>query len=273
MYQILLLGEKGLLGKVIKQTLIKNNFNFLIVNVSKKDNIKSKQELYKLFNNYTDRKNPILIINCITALKPNNISDNYVNEKLPNDLLSYSLNRASFLIHFSTTNVLIKKLNDKYTIQKEMSENLIFKNINNNFLIMRLPLLLPLDSFEIGKIPRQFKILKNFINFPGFSFIPPSRNLYRPIDPQIIADKVIFYLRNKKELKKSNLINFHGANSMNLKEISKLLLSKNLKRKNNSMIEIPFPWKILDRLFILYPNLQLIFQKNVFLQQFLCINR
>ena len=88
MYQILLLGEKGLLGKVIKQTLIKSNFNFLIVNVSKKDNIKSKQELYKLFNNYTDRKNPILIINCITALNPNNISDNYVNEKLPNDLLS-----------------------------------------------------------------------------------------------------------------------------------------------------------------------------------------
>ena len=273
MHQILLLGEKGLLGESIKQTLIKNNFNFLVINISKKHNIKSKQGLYKLLNNFTNRKKPILIINCIAALKPINFSDNYVNEKLPNDLLSYSLSRSSFLIHFSTTNVLIKKLNDKYTVQKEMSENLIFKNKNNNFLIMRLPLLLPLDSFEIGKIPRQFKILKKFINFPGFSFIPPSRNVYRPIDTQIIADKVIFYLRNKNELKKFNLLNFHGANRMNLKEISKLLLSKNLKRKNNLMINIPFPWKILDGLFIKYPNLQLIFQKNVFPQQFLCINR
>ena len=110
----------------------------------------------------------------------------------------------------------------------------------------------------------------SFIDLPLISFVPPSRNLYRPINIQDIVDLTLAKLVTNK---KNKTINVNGPREMNLLEISKLILSKNQKRKKNIIVVIPFPWRILDFFLTKFPYFLNLFERNTILQQLLPIKR
>ena len=92
----------------------------------------------------------------------------------------------------------------------------------------------------------------SFIDLTFIFFVPPSRNIYRPINVQDIVDIILLKINTNENNK---IININGPREMNLIEIAKLLLSKNKKRKNNILLVIPFPWKILDFFLSKFPYL------------------
>ena len=110
----------------------------------------------------------------------------------------------------------------------------------------------------------------SFIDLPFISFVPPSRNIYRPINVQDIVDVILSKISTNENNK---TININGPREMNLLEIAKLLLSKNKKRNKNILLAIPFPWKILDFFLSKFPYLLNIFERNTILQQLLPIKR
>ena len=268
--EIVLLGETGLLSRALKDALVMQNIPFTVINISRKNNISNKKDLYKILNKYLKNRNSYTLINCLASLNPKNKSDFYINEDLPKDLLLYPTECESFLIQFSTNNVLVNQIKDKYTIQKKQAEENIDKLINSKYSLIRIPFLLPKNFFDKKYLPKQFKLLMSFIDLPLISFVPPSRNLYRPIKIQDIVDLTLSELVTNK---KNKTININGPTEMNLLEISKLILSKNQKRKNNILVVIPFPWKILDFFLTKYPYLLNLFEKNTILQQLLPIRR
>ena len=136
--------------------------------------------------------------------------------------------------------------------------------------MIRLPILLPKNIFDKNYLPNQYKLLLSFIDLPFISFVPPSRNIYRPINVQNIVDVILSKISTNENNK---TININGPREMNLLEIAKLLLSKNKKRKKNILLEIPFPWKILDFLLYKFPYLLNLFERNTILQQLLPIKR
>ena len=268
--EIFLIGETGLLSRALKESLIMQDIPFIVIKISRKNNISNKQDLYKILKKYLKNKNSYTLINCLASLKPKNKSDFYINEDLPKDLLLYPTNGESFLIQFSTNNVLVNQIKDNYTIQKKKAEAKIYEVISSNYSLIRLPFLLPKNIFDKKYLPKQFKLLMSFIDLPFISFVPPSRNLYRPINIQDIVDLTLSKLVANK---KNKTININGSREMNLIEISKLILSKNQKRKKNILIVIPFPWKILDFFLSKFPYLLNLFERNTILQQLLPIKR
>jgi len=271
--EIILIGETGLLSRAFKFSLIRQKIPFQVIKISRKDNIKKKEELYKILKNYLKNKTSYILINCLVSLKPKNKSDFYINENLPKDLLLYPSESESFLIQFSTNNVLVSQLKDLYTIQKKKSEENIFAIRNAKYKLIRLPFLLPNDNLDKNYVPKQFELLLRFIDLPLISFIPPSRNIYRPINIQKVIDLTLSSISTDKNNKKNEIININGRREMNLKDISTLLLSKKQKRKKNFLFLIPFPWKILDFFLYKFPYLLDIFERNTILQQLLRIQR
>ncbi len=268
--KIVLIGETGLLSKKLKESLKKQNLFFISINISRKNNIKTKEELYKILRRNLKTFNSYILINCLASLKPKNSSDFYINEQLPQDLLTYPTNDSCVLIQFSSNNILINQLKDKYSIQKKKAEAKIFEIKNANFKIIRLPLLLPtLDLFK-ESIPKQFNLLMRFIDIPYISFVPPSRNIYKPINVQEVVDYTLLKISNND---KNEIVNINGSKEMNLLEISKLLLSSNPKRRNNIFFQIPMPWNVLDFFISHFPKFLNLFQRNTTLQQFLFIKR
>ena len=268
--EIFLIGETGLLSRALKESLIMKDIPFKVIKISRKNNISNKQELYKILKEYLKNKKSYTLINCLASLKPKNKSDFYINEDLPKDLLLYPTNGESFLIQFSTNNVLVNQIKDNYTIQKKRAEANINEVISSKYILIRLPFLLPKNIFDKKYLPKQFKLLMSFIDLPFISFVPPSRNLYRPINIQDIVNLTLSKLVTNK---KNKTININGPREMNLIEISKLILSKNQKRKKNILIVIPFPWKILDFFLSKFPYLLNLFERNTILQQLLPIKR
>ena len=271
--EIILIGETGLLSRAFKFSLIRQKIPFQVIKISRKDNIKKKEELYKILKNYLKNKTSYILINCLVSLKPKNKSDFYINENLPKDLLLYPSEGKSFLIQFSTNNVLVNQVKDLYTIQKKKSEENIFEIRNSRYKLIRLPFLLPNNNFNRNYMPKQFKLLLRFIDLPLISFIPPSRNIYRPINVQEIVDFTLSSISKDENNNKNEIISINGRKEMNLLDISKLLLSKNQKRKKNIFLSIPFPWIILDFFLYKFPFLLNIFKRNTILQQLLLIKR
>ena len=268
--EIILIGETGLLSRALKDALIMKNIPFIVIKISRKNNISNKKELYKILKKYLKNKTSFILINCLASLKPKNKSDIYINENLPKDLLLYPTKGESFLIQFSTNNVLVNQIKDDYTIQKKKAEENIYAIKNSKYNLIRLPFLLPKNIFDKNYLPRQYKLLMSFIDLPFISFVPPSRNIYRPINVQDIVDVTLSKIGTNENNK---TININGPREMNLLEITKLLLSKNKKRKKNILLEIPFPWKILDFLLYKFPYLLNLFERNTILQQLLPIKR
>ena len=54
----------------------------------------------------------------------------------------------SFLIQFSTNNVLAKQIKDNYTMQKKKAEENIHSIINSQYSLIRLPFILPKNIFD-----------------------------------------------------------------------------------------------------------------------------
>ena len=268
--EIILIGETGLLSRALKDALIKQNIPFTVIKISRKNNISNKEELYKILNKYLKNRNSYTLINCLASLNPKNKSDFYINQDLPRDLLLYPTVCQSFLIQFSTNNVLVNQIKDNYTIQKKKAEENIHELINSKCFLIRIPFLLPKNLFDKKYLPKQFKLLMSFIDLPLISFVPPSRNLYRPINIQDIVDLTLAKLVTNK---KNKTINVNGPREMNLLEISKLILSKNQKRKKNIIVVIPFPWRILDFFLTKFPYFLNLFERNTILQQLLPIKR
>ena len=268
--EIILIGETGLLSRALKDALQMQNIPFVVIKISRKNNISNKKELYKILKKYLKNKTSLILINCLASLKPKNKSDIYINENLPKDLLLYPTKGESFLIQFSTNNVLVNQIKDNYTIQKKKAEENIYAIKNSKYNLIRLPFLLPKNIFDKNYFPKQYKLLMSFIDLPFISFVPPSRNIYRPINVQDIVDVILSKICTNENNK---TININGPREMNLLEIAKLLLSKNKKRKKNILLEIPFPWKILDFLLYKFPYLLNLFERNTILQQLLPIKR
>ena len=125
--EIILIGETGLLSRALKEALIMKNIPFMVIKITRKNNISNKKELYKILKKYLKNKTSYILINCLASLKPKNKSDIYINENLPKDLLLYPAEGESFLIQFSTNNVLVNQIKDDYTIQKKKPKK-IFTN-------------------------------------------------------------------------------------------------------------------------------------------------
>ena len=270
---IVLIGSSGILSKAIQTKLRKNKLPFSLINICRENHLSNKDSLYKILNSSLKRRDSFIFINCLAALKPKDKFDSYVNTNLPKDLLNY-LDQNSFLIHFSTNNIFNKNLKDKYSIQKEIAEDYLKKDSQSNYLIIRLPLLLPIEDIKNRKIPKQYKPLMRLINFPFVSIIPPSRNLYKPINIEKVADLTLTKIRaikNKSINKK--FLTLNGKIEMNLKEISKTLLKNNGGIKKRIIIEFPFPWKFLDLFLLLFPKIKKRFEQSILLQQFLPIKR
>ena len=268
--EIILIGETGLLSRALKNALLIQDIPFLVIKITRKDNISNKKELYKILKKYLKNKTSFILINCLASLKPKNKSDIYINENLPKDLLLYPAEGESFLIQFSTNNVLVNQIKDDYTIQKKKAEENIYAIKNSKYNLIRLPFLLPKNIFDKNYLPSQYKLLMSFIDLPFISFVPPSRNIYRPINVQDIVDVILSKISTNENNK---TININGPREMNLLEIAKLLLSKNKKRNKNILLAIPFPWKILDFILSKFPYLLNIFERNTILQQLLPIKR
>ena len=269
--EIILIGENGLLARAFKESLTSQNIPFSVIKITRKNNIKNKKELYKILKNYLNDRPSYTLINCLASLKPKNKSDFYINENLPKDLIMYPTGSEIFLIHFSTNNIFSNQIKDNYTIQKKKGEENIQKIRNSKFNLIRLPFLLPKNNFDKNNLPKQFKLLMSLIDLPLISFVPPSRNIYRPINVQKVVDLTLSKISKKN--KKSETININGPKEMNLLEISRFILSKNQKRKKNIFFKIPFPWKILDFFLSKFPYLLNLFERNTILQQLLPIKR
>ena len=267
--EIILIGETGLLSRALKESLLMRNIPFKVIKITRKNNIEKKEKLYKILKKYLKNGTSYILVNCLASLKPKNKSDIYINENLPKDLLLYPAHYESFLIQFSTNNVLVNQIKDNYTIQKKAEEN-IYAIKNSKYNLIRLTILLPKNIFDNNYLPKQYKLLMSFIDLPFISFVPPSRNIYRPINVQDIVDVILSKISTNENNK---IININGPREMNLLEIAKLLLSKNKKRNKNILIAIPFPWKILDFFLSKFPYLLYLFERNTILQQLLPIKR
>ena len=271
--KLVLIGDTGLLSKELKKSLEKQNISFISLNITRKNNIKTKKDLYKILRKDLKTTSSYILINCLASLKPKNESDFYVNEKLPQDLLEYPTKDSCVLIQFSSNNVLVKQLKDNYSIQKKNAEAKILAIKNAYFKLIRLPLLLPKKDFYKNNIPKQFNLLMRFIDIPFISFIPPSRNIYKPINVQEVVDLTLSKITSNDTFKKNEVININGNKEMNLLEISKLLLSDNQKRRNNIFYKIPIPWRFIDFIISKFPSILGLFEENTILQQFLFIRR
>ena len=167
--EIILIGETGLLSRALKDSLVMKNIPFMVIKITRKNNISNKKELYKILKKYLKNKTSYILINCLASLNPKNKSDSYINEKLPKDLLLYPTMGDSFLIQFSTNNVLAKQIKDNYTMQKKKAEENIHSIINSQYSLIRLPFILPKNIFDNNYLPKQYKLLKSFIDLPFIS--------------------------------------------------------------------------------------------------------
>ena len=271
--KIVLIGDTGLLSKELNESFKKQNISFIRISITRKNNIKTKEELYKILRKSLNLTNSYILINCLASLKPKTKSDSYINEQLPQDLLTYPTKDSCILIQFSSNNIFINQLKDKYSIQKKKAEAKILEIKNAKYKLIRLPLLLPKKDFYEENIPKQFRLLMRFIDIPCISFVPPSRNIYKPIKIIEVVNFTLSKINNYEKNEKNEIINMNGNKEMNLLEISKLLLSNNQKRRNNIFFKIPIPWKVLDFFIYNFPSILNLLERNTTLQQLLFIRR
>ena len=91
-YRIFLLGENGQLAKAIKLNFLKNKIKFRVIKITKKNNLKNNYQLNNLLKNNIQGADKFIILNTIASLYPKNKSDEYINKKMPRDLLIFAKN-------------------------------------------------------------------------------------------------------------------------------------------------------------------------------------
>ncbi len=267
-----MLGENGQLAKAIKSYFLKNKIKFRVIGISKKDNIFNLKKLNNLLKRNIKGANKFILINTIASLYPKNKSDEYINKKMPSDLLNFAKKYNSFLIHLSTNNVLVPELLDNYSKQKRIAEKLIINGDYEKFLVIRLPLLIPFNDLKKKKYTKQFKFLMRMINFPFITLVPPSRNIYKPMDIEIAAEKISKFIVLGEFLSMEKIISLNGPKKMKLYMLCNLLMF-NINKKLKINFGTRFLWFIVDHIIKIFPFLKKIFMKNTFLQQLLPIER
>ena len=272
-YSITLIGSTGVISRSILKALKAKNISFNLVDLSRTKNIKNRNDLYTFLDEYLYGKSIGIIINTVASLHPKTESDIYINQELPLHLLEYRGNKCEHLIHLSTINVLLKELKDEYTIQKRISENLLNNSTLKNYFIYRLPLIIPKQSIRDGIIPTQYKLINFFISLPFFGIVPPSRNIYKPLDSEEIVEIILKDIPKKDKKINCKIINLNGSQKMNLHKLSIILLKLQSKKNKLICLNPKFIFKILDFHLKKYPFLKNYFERNVFLQQFLPIKR
>ena len=269
-YSVVLIGTSGALARGLENILISKGLSFFKINISRKDKIHSQSGLYNHLDKYWPSGNSFIVINTIASLSPKNSSDKYINTKLPLDLLNYKKYKKIFLIHISSNNVSVEMLEDRYTNQKKIAENKLNSSTAKNFVIFRLPLLIPIDDIIKGHDSPQYKFLLKLLKLPLVAIIPPSRNIYRPMDV-LEASNLIIKNIYKPHIKK--IYSFNGSKKMNLKAISKYILKYIPRKRTLFIFQIPLPWNVIDWLLIKSDHLSKIFKSDTKLQQFLKLYR
>ena len=209
---ICITGYSGFLGNFLLKSL-KKKFTIKKINLRKMPNQKGKN-----FNKFLDSiVESNIIINCAANLNPKTKRDFFINKDFPNILQKYieKKKNKTFLIHISSTNVLIKDIKDTYTISKRLAEK---KLKYSNVIILRLPLI----YCEIDKIIQnigQFKHIYNYLDkvfLPIYPMFYPG-NLYHPVNIKKLSTFIENIILKKKTYKK--IYNIVGKNKKNLWEL------------------------------------------------------
>jgi len=66
--EIILIGETGLLSSALKDALLIQDVPFIVIKITRKDNISIKKELYKILKKYLKNKTCFILINCLSSL-------------------------------------------------------------------------------------------------------------------------------------------------------------------------------------------------------------
>ena len=200
--KICIIGYSGFLGSHFLKHFSKK-FKVLKINLRKLPDYKSKE--FKKFLDKIVKSN--IIINCAASLNPKTKRDFFINQDFPYILQNYIKKKKikTFLIHFSTINVLIKNRKDPYTISKKIAEKRL---INTDTIILRLPLLF---NEKNGIIKKEGNLVKihdylKFKFFPIYPMIYPG-HLYQPLNVKkilIFTENII--LKKKKSKMVYNIV-------------------------------------------------------------------
>ncbi len=271
---IILIGRTGCLARALKRYLEKEKIQTITIDISRKDRITNSEDLYNIFDKRWPQCNSCIVINLIASLQPKTNSDFYVNSFLARDLLNYKTSIPKFLIHISTINAEIGELQDLYTKQKRLCEEALQKSYFSNYIVLRMPLLIPIDDLRTGKsIPINYKKLLTLLQFPFISLVPPSRNTYRAIDVSEACNEILEFIRGRSILQGMQTYTLAGEKVMSLLDISETILEITKKKGPFLMIQILFPWKLLDIILSKFPSIHAVFKENTTLQQFLKVAR
>ena len=211
-----LIGGRGYLGSYITKQAIADGHNLFYLPV--RDKI-SKQNISTIKKSLFSISLCDVVINCAASKNPKNKFDKFINESLPKLIENYiSKNKISCrFIHISSMNVLFNFLNDNYTKQKRVGED---KLSNLNTYIIRPGLIW---SWE-GR--GQSKIIFNYLSFPlPIHFMIKPGNIYRPIEPQVLAKFICDELIKNKMQKIYNVL---GDKRMSLWDLT-IVMSGNKK--------------------------------------------
>lgn len=224
-----LIGGNGFLGSyIIKEAHSKGYLVSLIQTRKNKVNskilfIKESIEAIKLCD---------YVINCAAAKKPKNKFDKFINQSFPKFIQNYIYKNKlkCKLIHISTINVLFDFLQDDYTKQKKIGEN---KLLNYNTFIIRPSLIWS------WKGEGESKIIDKYLSLSlPFHFMINPGNLYRPIQPEILARFILNLISAKK---KNRVFNVIGNKTLSLWDLTyEYAIKKNRKiyKIHNLYIEV-----------------------------------
>tara|TARA_B100000787_G_C16196851_1_gene301531 strand:+ start:1578 stop:2363 length:786 start_codon:yes stop_codon:yes gene_type:complete len=206
--KISILGASGFLGSELSKIYEKKN---TISKVSLR-NFKdfNQKNLLKISKQVCEND---LIINCATSLRPKTKKDFWINHYLSYTLLKYiqTYKKKCIFIHISTTDVLIKNLNDDYSKSKRYAEK---KILDYDCIILRLPLLYKKKYFENSSSKLiLYKYLK--INFPIYPMFYPG-SLYQPLKIKTLSNFILNIIKKKK---KKGLFNIVGEKKYSLWDI------------------------------------------------------
>jgi hypothetical protein len=239
--KVLLIGSNGMLASAIKKSL-GDSINFDIIEFSRKSEIASFEQLQTYLSTYISRHYDF-VLNTLASLKPSSKSDYFVTSMLP--LALCRLFPDSLVIHCSSINTLLLELRDPYTLLKREAERLLLlKESPQNWIILRLSLLLP-SGIEQLQSSNQYKLLTILTGMPGVLFLPPTRNKYKPILLDSFIDYLFSEISNYTFTERS-VINLQGKKAFSFKSIIREACNELASGRELKEINVPFPFILFD---------------------------
>ena len=208
-------GSNGFLGSYLNQVVLKNGHELEKISFRINHNNNNISQIFKY--NLKKIESCDVLINCCAVKNPKNKFDKFINAKLPKLIHNYiKKNKINCkLVHISTLNIFYQFLDDDYTAQKRMAEKYLNEK---NILIIRPNLIW--DSNGSG----ESLILKKFLLFPlPFYFMINPGNIYRPLDPILLAKFILMSTQNPKS---PTELNVYGEKVISLFELFKNMASK-----------------------------------------------